>query len=187
MANEQLLLQKFEILRPGFGSNVSGVLPATPYAIGKALMISAVDADTNDRTFALAAGHCDGLMLRPSRTQVGNTDTEQLYGFTAADGGGETSTPFTVSTVGTIGPLPEEMIVEGPDYLFLTPAGTGVILAGTAAETELAFALAGQLRIAQTGDMVQYKIRKQLTVTDTTVTATDQVRLQIYKVQGYKK
>lgn len=182
-------LSKVEILRPGYGHNQSGIMPAAAHPVGRFLRVSAVDPDSNQKTFAIATGvlGADGIMTRPSRTTVGLTDTEQLMGFTSPDGDGESSTPFTVSTDGSIEPIPDEFIVEGIQYLQTSTVNATQVTPSTAVDTELSFAAGGVLGVAATGDLVTFKVRKQLTVTDTTVAAAEQVRLQIYRVEGYKK
>jgi hypothetical protein len=185
----QNLLSKFEILRPGYGQNLSGIMPATAAPVGRFLRVTGVDPDENQKTFGLATGTqgADGVMTRSSRTTVGLTDTEQLMGFTSPDGDGESTTPFTVSTDGSIEPIPDEFIVEGIQYLQTSTVNATQVTSATAVDVELSFAAGGVLGVAATGDLVQFKVRKQLTVTDTTVAAAEQVRLQIYRVEGYKK
>lgn len=182
-------LTKFELLRPGFGHNQSGTLPATAEPVGRFLRVSGVDPDSNQRTFARATNllGADGILTRSTRTTTGLTDTEQLFGFTSPDGDGESTTPFTVSTEGSIEPLPDEFIVEGIGYLQTSTVNATQVTPSTAVDTELSFTTGGVLGVAAAGDLVQYKVRKQLTVTDTTVAAAEQVRLQIYRVEGYKK
>lgn len=180
----QNLLTKFENLRPGFGDFIPGVLPAAVVAIGQFMAISAVDANTNERTFALATGQCDGVMVRNSRVGTGLTDKELLLGIPEVDGDGEIATPYPTSGQGTIQPLPLEAIYEGASCIDI--AGADAVLAASAVDTELTIK-AGKLALAVATDLVLYKIRKQLTVTDTTVAALEQVRIQIYKVNGYKK
>lgn len=180
----QNLLTKFEILRPGFGDFIPGVLPSSPVAIGQFMAISDVNPNTNERTFALATGQCDGVMVRNSRAGDGLTDKELLLGIPDTDGDGEIATPYPTSGQGTIQPLPLEAIYEGADCIDI--AGGDAILAASAVNAELTIK-AGKLALAASTDLVLYKIRKQLTVTDTTVTALAQVRIQIYKVVGYIK
>jgi hypothetical protein len=185
----QEVLQKFELLRPGFGNNQSGIMPGSALPNGTLLRVSAVDPDSNQRTFAVAtaANGADGIMTRPLRTTFGLTDTEQLFGFTSPDGGGESATPFTVSVDGSIEPIPDEFIYEGIAYLQTSTVNATQVTPSTAVDTELAAQGDGRLGVAVTGNLVQFKVRKQLTVTDTTVAAAEQVRIQIYRVEGYKK
>ncbi len=182
----QLTLSKFEILRPGQGNNMSGIMPSTAQPVGRFLRVTAVDPDSNQKTFGLVTNllGADGILTRSVRTTFGLTDTEQLFGFTSPDGDGETTTPFTVSVDGSIEPIPAEFIVEGVNYLQTDTVNATQITNALAVNTALSFTTGGVLGVAATADFVQYRIRKQLTITDSTVTASQQVRLQIYRVGG---
>lgn len=149
-------MSKFEILR-GMGDNISGILPAEAQPIGRALMIDSIDADTGERTFVVAEGKCDGFMTRASRTTVGLTDSEQLYGLATDDTGGET--PFTVGERGSI-EVADALEVEGTDYIVIS--GTGAITSGTAVDTALSFS-GGKFYVAQPDDYAQYLLKGVMT------------------------
>jgi hypothetical protein len=157
---------------------LSGILPATAYKRGTFLMISAVDADTGEITFDLATNKLAGMLTRDSRVAVNGTvrtDEELLFPESSLE------TPFEVSKSGTVDTGIEIFEVEGSD--FIQVGGTGPVLIGTAAGTELALN-AGKLRIAQTGDTVLFQLVKQMTREDSTNNAC---RLLVKAIAGYVK
>jgi hypothetical protein len=149
----------FEILRGGPGT-VSGVLPSATHPIGRPLKISAIDADTGEKTFVVADGWADGFCMKAIRedsTAIGRTDTEQLYGLAPDDSGGQI--PYRAGFHGSI-EMAEALEVEGSDYIVST--GTGAIYAGTAADTLLSFT-AGKFCQVQSTQRAQYRLVAQLT------------------------
>jgi hypothetical protein len=144
---------EFEILQSNEGT-INGILPGTAHPRGTPLMISAVNADTGQRTFALADGKCDGFMTRASRTAPVRTDTEVLFPDAALE------TPFLAGSDGTIETEVTELNVEGST--FIKGSSTGAITSGTAAGTKLGFD-AGKFYVAQTGELAQWELVAQLT------------------------
>jgi hypothetical protein len=87
-------------------------------------------------------------------------------------------TPFESAKEGSI-ELGETVDVEGADLV--KSSGTGAITTGTALETELSFD-DGKFYVAQTNDIVEFKLEAQLTPV-----TTGNVRIRARKVEGYKK
>lgn len=171
-------MSNYEPLRKKPGQTLSGQLPSTAYPIGKAMMISDRNAATGEITFALASGICDGFLTRESRQSVsgraaddGNprTDTEILF-----NQGLES--PFLAGDFGSIERL-EALVVEGDDYIM--SSGTGSVSTGTAAGTKLSFK-EGRFYVAQTGDLAQFELKKQMT--PETGGAT---RIAVEEIPGY--
>jgi hypothetical protein len=163
----------FEIRRQNAGiPTMSGILPDAEFPRGTALMISSTDPDTGARTFAKADGSkFHGFVTRDVRDLAGLTDEEQLMGFGL-------ETPFESAKEGSI-ELGETVDVEGADLV--KSSGTGAITTGTALETELSFD-DGKFYVAQTNDIVEFKLEAQLTPV-----TTGNVRIRARKVEGYKK
>jgi hypothetical protein len=182
MSQEQL--SKFEALRLTGKPTISGILPATAQPIGRAMMVSAVDADSGQRTFAVATNRCDGFTTRQTLVAgtFGYTDKQIAFGMGGGDNGLET--PFTGSKEGSLEQI-DEMICEGTDYLWITSGDEGRILPsspgveGTPAKLSL---YQGKFRLAQTADIAEWVLLKQLTPIDDT--ATDKVRILIQRVNN---
>lgn len=153
-----MLNSNFEIRRNRLTGTISGTLPATALKRGTPLMVSAIDADTGVKTFAVADGRCDGFLTKESRTTPGYSADELAFGLHTYPSG-EFSTPFEASKPGSIEPA-EAVEVEGSDYIL--GSGTGQITADTAAETVLSFD-GGLFYVAQTGDWAWGRLVKQMT------------------------
>lgn len=172
-------MSAYEPLRKRGGHNtLSGKLPATGYPVGQPMMISDRDAATGEMTFALASGVCHGFLTRESRQSVsgraaddGNprTDTEILF-----EQGLES--PFLAGDYGSIERL-EALEVE--DVAYIMTSGTGAISGGTAAGTKLSFK-EGRFYVAQTGDLAQYELKKQMTPE-----TAGKVRISVEEIPGY--
>lgn len=169
-----MLSNNFEITR-GAEVAIQGILPNAAYPVGTAFKVASVDADTGERTFALASGVADGFVMRdvrvPSDGINGNprTDTEILY-----NQGLEVA--FTGGRHGTL-EWGEEVEVEGTD-LILT-SGTGAITTGTAVGTKLSF-LNGKFRVAQSAEYAQFRLVAQMTPI-----TVGQVRIKASEIEGY--
>jgi hypothetical protein len=178
------LLSYAEILVGGEGQNISGLVPAgVDLPIHTPMMISAVNATTGERTFALAEGRVDGFLTRAVAQTKGSGLDYLLFGTVTPDNGteGVYETPFEAGKSGSIQP---GMIAEfeGPDYL-KTDAGTGQLTSATNAGTELT-AKGGKFLAAQAGEMVLYIVLANLSANPK---AANGVRLQIKKVESYLK
>lgn len=169
-----MLQNKFEIIQ-GAKVTLQGILPNAAYPVGTAFNVASVDADTGERTFALASGVADGFVMRavvvPADGINGNprTDTEILYNQGLEVG-------FTGGRQGTL-EWGCEIEAEGTDHLLTS--GTGTITTGTAVGTKLSF-LNGKLREAQSGEYAQFRLVAQMTP----ITA-GQVRIKASEIDGY--
>ena len=169
----------FEIRRVKPGGTISGLMPASALPIGTPMVISAKDADTGENTFAVAAVRADGFLTRAVRTTEGATDAElanESVGLTAGDNG-DFVRPFVGGKPGSIEQA-LELEVEGTDYLTVS-TGTGGISTLTAAGTKLSFA-SGKFRVAQSNDLAQYLLIKQMTPT-----VAGNVRIYVKAIEGY--
>jgi len=170
-------LTTFEIRRSKDGT-ISGTLPAGALPYGQPLMISAVDPDTAVNTFVIADGKCDGFLTRASAVGSGLTTDEHFFGIYRDD---TIETPFEAGHAGSIDDAQyvTEIEAEGASYLKLS--STGLLSGSTAADTEISFDV-GLFYVAQTGDVVQYKVRAQMTPK-----VAGQVRIRFYKTRSYTK
>jgi hypothetical protein len=169
-----MLSNKFENIRPT-GDTLQGILPAAALPVGTALVVTSVDADTGERTFAVANLKADGFLVResvvPADGTNGNprTDTQILY-----NQGLEV--PFTAGRHGTI-EWGCEIEAEGTDLLLTS--GTGALASNTAEGTVCSFK-GGKFYEAQTGDLGQFRVVAQMTP----ITA-GQVRIKFAEIEGY--
>jgi hypothetical protein len=161
------------LIRRSTPGTISGILPATEMPMGKALYISAKDADTGENTFALASGRADGFVTREVREDVGSTDAELVD---KSMGLALFEMPFQVSKPGSI-EFADALEVEGSDFIF--GSGTGEVTADTAAGTKLSF-VSGKFYVAQAGDYAQYILVKQMTPE-----TEGDTRIYVEKIHGY--
>ena len=80
--------------------------------------------------------------------------------------------------------MAEEAIFEGAQYI-KTDAGAGQVTPTTPVDALLSFTN-GKFYVAQTNDFAQFRLKKQLTPTDTSVPAGDQVRIMVQRITGIK-
>ena len=169
-----MLQNLFEITRPS-DKTVHGILPNAAASVGLAFMVSSVDADTGERTFAVANGKADGFVVRDVRVPTdginGNprTDTEILY-----NQGLEVA--FTGGRQGTL-EWGCEIEAEGTTYLLTS--GTGALSTGTAADVKCSFKN-GRFYVGQTGDLAQYRVVAQMTPIN-----AGAVRIKFAEIEGY--
>jgi hypothetical protein len=162
------------LIRRSTPGTISGILPSTAMPMGKALYISAKDADTGENTFALASGRADGFVTREVRTTLGSTDAELVDKSMGLD---LFETPFEVSKPGSI-EFADALEVEGSDFIY--GSGTGQITSETTGGTVLSF-YNGMFRVAQSSEYGQFLLVKQMT--PETVGNT---RIYVERINGYK-
>ena len=125
MANT--ILSYAEMLVRGEGQTLSGLLPASvDLPILKPMMISAVDATTGERTFAVANGRLDGFLTRAVAQTKGSGLDYLLFGTVTPAAGteGVYETPFEAGKSGSIEPG-DILELEGADYLEVGAEATG--------------------------------------------------------------
>jgi hypothetical protein len=173
-------LTTFEIIAPGAGRRLSGIMPATAKPIGTPLMIASVDNDTGEPTFAVADKKCDGWLDRELSATSGNSLEWHMLG--RVPDAGEIVTPYVINGRGSIVDA-DELIIEDlvSGGVIIKTSSTGAISSSTNANTPLSFD-AGQLYVAQSTDFCQYEM---IDAGLTPNTATTYFRIRIKKVPGY--
>lgn len=185
----QAFLTTFEVVVEGNEEPISGVLPDTAQVIGAPLFISATDADTGQRTFAVGASGVNkmdkpfaGLIMRASQlvaTAIGSTANNLLFGL--AETGGALDTPYQVSKPGSVKRY-KEIVVEGTDYLDVATSNYA-ISSTTAVGTQLTFHT-GKWAVCYdtTDDFVYGRLMAQLTP----ITAGNvRIRIQLVEPRNY--
>lgn len=184
MANTLLSYAEILVRGDGDAQTISGLLPAgVDLPIHAPMMISAVDAASGERTFAVADGYLDGFLTRAVAQTKGSGLDYLTFGTVTPDNGteGVYETPFEAGKSGSIEPA-DIAEFEGPAYL-KTDAGAGQLTAATAARAELTVK-SGKFQAAVAGDRVVAEVLANLSAAPK---AANGVRLQLRRINSYTK